>query len=125
MTTDGRRRGRRFWIGCLLVTLLIAGGLSYLASPNPDGLDSATLRGCQMVEGNGAEALTGQCIARDAREHAMAGSPLAEYSVGGVEGSGGLAGVIGVVLTLALAAGLFRIIGHSRPADSAPAVGGD
>lgn len=107
-------RFRRFRIGFLLVVLLIAGAISYLGSSSPDGLDSATLRGCTVTEVVGAERLAGDCIARSAREHPMAGSPLADYTVGGRAGSVGLAGLAGVAVTLALAAGLFRVIGHGR-----------
>ncbi|MCB0923135.1 MAG: PDGLE domain-containing protein [Mycobacterium sp.] len=118
-------RRRWFRIVSLLVTLLIAGGLSYLASPSPDGLESALHRGCQIVERDGVEGLAGQCIARDVQKHPLAGSPLADYSVRGVEGSGGLAGVIGVVATLALAGALFGMIRRSGRAGSVPDVGGD
>ncbi|WP_395307106.1 PDGLE domain-containing protein [Mycobacterium sp. AMU20-3851] len=100
----------RFWAAALILTLLIAGGVSYLASANPDGLDSATLRGCEVTEIDGAEELTGNCIAQHADEHALAGSPLADYAVDGREHTGGLAGVIGVLVTLAAAGGLFRIL---------------
>ncbi len=98
------------WAAALILTLLIAGGISYLASPSPDGLDSATLQGCQVVEVDGAEELTGSCIAQHAEEHALAGSPLADYTLSGHDGTGGLAGVIGVLVTLVLAGGLFRIL---------------
>ena len=40
----------RFLLGFLLAVLLIAGGLSYLASPDPDGLDSVALHGCTVSE---------------------------------------------------------------------------
>ena len=100
----------RFWAAALILTLLIAGGVSYLASASPDGLDSATLRGCEVTEIEGAEELTGNCIAQHADEHALAGSPLADYAVDGREHTGGLAGVIGVLVTLAAAGGLFRIL---------------
>lgn len=123
MTTAPGSRG--FWIGFLAVTLLIAGGFSYLASSSPDGLDSVTLQGCQVAEHGGQEVLTGQCIAQDARAHALAGSPLADYSVRGLRGAGGLAGVIGVVITLALAAGLFRFIARSSRVGRPRASGGD
>lgn len=104
---------RKVWVGLLIITLLIAGGLSYLSSPSPDGLDSATLRGCEVVDRDGTEQLVGQCIAQDARDHALAGSPMADYAVGGAEGTGGVAGVIGVVVTLAVAVGLFWILARS------------
>jgi len=106
--------GRRFWASFVLVILAIAGGVSYLASSSPDGLDSATLRGCQVVEVDGAEELTGQCIAQSATEHPVSSSPLADYTVLGADGSGGLAGVIGALLTLAVAGGLFWLIARNR-----------
>ncbi|HPX36290.1 MAG TPA: PDGLE domain-containing protein [Mycobacterium sp.] len=118
-------REHRFWVGFLIVTLLIAGGLSYFASASPDGLDSATLQGCGVLERDGAKVLTGQCIAQDAREHALADSPLADYSVRGLADSGGVAGVIGVVLTLAIAGGLFWVLGRAKRGTAKPAVGGD
>ncbi|MGE0216687.1 PDGLE domain-containing protein [Mycolicibacterium sp.] len=104
----------RFWIGFAVVTLLIAGGVSYLASPSPDGLDSATLRGCEVVETAAGEELRGDCIAQHADEHALAGSPLADYAVGGTDGTGGLAGIVGVVVTVAVAGGAFWLISRSR-----------
>ena len=100
----------RFWAAALILTLLIAGGVSYLASASPDGLDSATLRGCEVTEIEGAEELTGNCIAQHADEHALAGSPLADYAGDGRAHTCGLAGVIGVLVTLAAAGGLFRIL---------------
>ena len=47
MTATTQRRW--FWIAFAVVTLLIAGGVSYLASSSPDGLDSATLQGCEVI----------------------------------------------------------------------------
>ena len=38
---------RPFFLVFLLIVLVIAGGVSYAASGSPDGLDSATLQGCQ------------------------------------------------------------------------------
>ncbi|MCW1959900.1 MAG: PDGLE domain-containing protein [Mycobacterium sp.] len=118
-------RGRWFWAGFLIVTLLIAGGLSAVASSSPDGLDAATLRGCQVIESDGSEALTGQCIAQNARDHAMAASPLADYSVRGAEGSTGLAGVLGVLITLFVAGGLFLALARAKPRTTTTVSGGD
>ena len=115
MTSGANSRSRLFWVCSLMVALVIAGGLSYLASGSPDGVDSATLRGCQVVENSGTEVLTGHCIAQSAHENAMAGSPLADYSVRGADGSVGAAGAIGVLVTLVLAAGLFRAIARAKP----------
>ena len=113
-------RGRGFWIGFAVMTFVIAGALSYLASSSPDALDSTTLKGCDVIETAGGEQLTGSCIAQTATDHTMAGSPLADYSVAGMDATG-LAGVIGVLATLAVAGGLFWLIARGRssppPAD--------
>jgi cobalt/nickel transport protein len=108
---------RAFWVGFAAVTLMIAGGVSYLASASPDGLDSATLQGCQIVETDRGEVLTGDCIAQHATDHAMAGSPLADYSIGGREGTGGLAGVVGVVVTVVVAGAAFWAIARRKASD--------
>jgi cobalt/nickel transport protein len=117
--TATTRRNWSFWLGFGLAALVIAGGVSYLASPSPDGLDSATLKGCEVVDNNGAEELVGDCIARHATAHSMAGSPLADYSIGGGDGTGGLAGIIGVVVTLAVAGTAFWLIARARPKSTA------
>ena len=109
-----RVRGRLFWAVFVAATLIIAGGVSYLASPSHDGLDSATLRGCEVIERGGAEELTGQCIAQSATGHPMAGSPLTDYSIAGADGTGGVAGVVGVLVTLVVAGGVFWVIGRGR-----------
>jgi cobalt/nickel transport protein len=107
-TTDRRAVG--FFVGFLLVALAIAGGLSYLASSSPDGLDSVTLHGCEVTETADGEQLDGACIAQNAQDSATAGSPLADYSVSGGDGTVGPAGVIGVLVTLVLAGGLFWLL---------------
>ena len=91
-------RSRRFYLVGLLVALLIAGGGSYYASSHPDGL----------------EHVAGQTGFLDSAEDSTtADSPLADYQTSGVDDarlSGGLAGVIGVVVMLALSTGLFWLI---------------
>ncbi len=104
---------RRFWVGFAAVILAVAGVLSYAASASPDGLDATTLRGCQ-VSGD-TEELTGSCIAQHATDHHLAASPLADYTIGGHDGTVGLAGVIGVVVTVVVAVGLFWLIARGRP----------
>lgn len=85
---------RRFFVVFGAVALVIAGLVSFYASAYPDGLEYV------------AE-LTG--FGDTAQDSASVGSPLADYAVTGVEDprlSGGLAGVIGVLVTLLLAGGL-------------------
>jgi cobalt/nickel transport protein len=106
----GSRRAAGFFVGFFVVALLVAGGLSYFASPDPDGLDTVALNGCDVVRTDAGEQLEGSCIAQHAGDHALAGSPLADYAVGGGEGTVGLAGVIGVLVTLVLAGGLFWLL---------------
>jgi cobalt/nickel transport protein len=104
------RRHTRFYLGFLLVALVVAGGLSYFASSAPDGLDSVTLRGCDVVETEAGERLDGTCIAQHADDHALAGGPFADYAVAGRDGTVGPAGVAGVLVTLVGAGGLFWLL---------------
>lgn len=115
-------RRSRFYLGFLVVALLLAGLVSYLAYPHPDGLDTVTQEGCQVAEVDGHEQLTGTCIAQHATEHPTASSPLADYAVGGNASFTGIAGVIGVLVTLALAGGLFWLL---RGRDSGRSGAGD
>ena len=112
--TESTRRRWWCWIGFAAVTLLIAGGVSHFASPSPDGLDSATLKGCEVVETAAGEELQGDCIAQHADDHAMAGSPLADYAVQGNEATSGVAGIVGVIVTVLVAGGAFWLIARSR-----------
>ena len=79
----------------LVLSLVLAGGASYYASSQPDGL----------------EKVAGDIGFLDsAKESAVEDGPLAGYGVAGVENeriSGGLAGVIGVASTAAISFGLF------------------
>lgn len=91
-------RNRRFYLIFLAVALLIAGFLSYYASSHPDGLE-------YVAHATG--------FAKTAGDHATAGSPFADYGVSGVKNarlSGGLAGVIGVGVTLLVAGGLAFVL---------------
>jgi len=101
-----------FYTGFLLVALLLAGVVSYAASSSPDGLDAVTQSGCELDESG--EPVGGTCIAQNAGEHATAASPLADYTVGGSEGTTGIAGVVGVLVTLAVAGGLFWVLRGRR-----------
>ena len=90
----------------LALSLVIAGGISFYASSQPDGFEKSA----------------GEIGFLDTAEDSpLAGSPLAEYGVAGVENerlSGGLAGVIGVASTAALSFGIFyalRRFNKSKP----------
>jgi hypothetical protein len=72
------------------LALAVAFGLAFFVSPyassEPDGLERVAID---------------SGFADQAREHALADGPLADYSVSGVDGAGlstGLAGLIGVAL---------------------------
>ncbi|WP_447643218.1 PDGLE domain-containing protein [Nocardioides zeae] len=94
---------RRFFAAVLLVTLLVAGGLSYLASAHPDGLEHVA-------------ATTG--FGDTARDSAAAGSPFADYGTQGVDDpwlSGAVAGVVGVAVVLLLAGGLALAVRRRDP----------
>ncbi|MGW4115442.1 PDGLE domain-containing protein [Actinosynnema sp. NPDC004786] len=86
---------KRFFLGFAVVSLLLAGVVSYFADPDPDGLDHVT-------EQHG--------IAEHAQDHPLGAGPLADYAVAGDDRLTGVAGVVGVVLTLAVAGGLFRLL---------------
>ncbi|MEV5826319.1 PDGLE domain-containing protein [Spirillospora sp. NPDC052242] len=89
---------KRFFAGFLIVSLILAGIVSHYASSSPDGLEKVA---------------ADKGIAAKEKEHALAGSPLGDYGVEGVDDgrlSGGLAGLIGVGLTLAAGGGLFWAI---------------
>ena len=79
----------------LALSLVLAGGASYYASSQPDGLEK--------VAGDVG-------FLDSAKASVVEDSPLAGYGVTGIENeriSGGLAGVIGVASTAAISFGLF------------------
>ncbi|MFJ3975199.1 energy-coupling factor ABC transporter permease [Streptomyces sp. NPDC090021] len=86
---------KKVWATGLVTALVLAGFVSFYASADPDGLE-------KVAADNGIDA--------KAEEHAAAGSPLADYGVKDVEDarlSGGLAGVIGVGVTVVAGTGIF------------------
>jgi cobalt/nickel transport protein len=91
------RTQRGFLIGGLVVALLLALVVSGFASSSPDGLE-------RVAEDKG--------FLETARDHAFSGGPLADYTVRGVGNerlSTGLSGVIGVLVTFAVGAGVFAL----------------
>ncbi|MFC5999531.1 energy-coupling factor ABC transporter permease [Quadrisphaera sp. GCM10027208] len=105
-TAVEQRSGRGLLATLLAVSLLVGGGLSLLASGNPDGLEYVGER---------------LGFAGAAHDSAVAGSPLADYGVSGLGSLGAvLAGVLGVLITLAVAAGVGRLVAaRRRPPDRA------
>ncbi|MEW2631693.1 energy-coupling factor ABC transporter permease [Streptomyces sp. NPDC048389] len=96
------RSTRRLWTGGLVTSLVLAGCVSFYASASPDGLE-------KVASDKGFDT--------SVREHGAADSPLADYGVKDIEDdrlSGGLAGVIGVGLTVAVGSGVFYVVRRRR-----------
>ncbi|WP_328682627.1 energy-coupling factor ABC transporter permease [Streptomyces sp. NBC_00343] len=101
-----RTSRRGLWIGGLVTSLLLAGFVSFYASSNPDGLE-------KVAADHG--------IDQKAKEHTSADSPLADYGVRDVDDarlSGGLAGVIGVGVTVVAGTGVFWAVRKRRSTTS-------
>jgi len=95
----------RFFLVFLVVALFIGGVVSFYASGHPDGLEF-------VAKSTG--------FLDTAKHSASAGSPLANYGVGGIKNarlSGGLAGIIGVLVTLLVAGGLFWVLRRRAGSD--------
>lgn len=88
-------KSKNLLISGFVLSLALAGGLSYYASSSPDGLE-------KVAEEIG--------FIETAKDHSNADGALADYSVKGVNNarlSTGAAGVIGVLATGAVSTGLF------------------
>ncbi len=97
-------KNKTFLISGFLISLFLAGVISFYASSSPDGLE-------KVAEDIG--------FIESAQEHSNADGVLADYGVKGVDNdraSVGLAGVIGVIGTALIAGVLFRFISR-RPAN--------
>jgi cobalt/nickel transport protein len=91
-------KNRKFYIGGFIVSLFLAGVVSFYASSSPDGLEK--------VAGDVG-------FIETAKDHTLADGTLADYSVKGIENeraSVGVAGVIGVIGTAVVAGVFFKII---------------
>ncbi len=96
------------WVlaGSLVVALLLAGIVSFYASSDPDGLT-------KVSEDKG--------FADTETDHGAKDGPFAGYAAKDVANerlSGGIAGVVGVVVVLALGTGLVYVVRRRKPADS-------
>lgn len=102
-----RTSHRTLWISGLATSLVLAGFVSFYASASPDGLE-------KVAEDKG--------FIESADEHANADSPLADYGVKDVDNvrlSGGLAGVIGVGVTVVAGTGIFWAVRRRRTDEAA------
>jgi hypothetical protein len=82
----------------LLVALLLAGGVSYYASSDPDGLNKVAID---------------QGFDEGEQAHDLEDGPFAGYESSGIDNgrlSGAVAGVVGVVVTFALVGGLALLV---------------
>jgi cobalt/nickel transport system permease protein len=98
-----RPAGRSLGVG-VAVTMLVAGVVSLFASAHPDGLEFV---GAKL----GFESA--------ATDSAAAGSPLADYGVSGIGNthvSGALAGIIGVLVTIAVGLAVAKLASLRSPA---------
>jgi cobalt/nickel transport system permease protein len=107
------KRTRGFLVLGLLVALILAGIVSYYASGSPDGLN-------KVAADHGFD--------KSQKDHAGEDSPLAGYATKGVGSdrlSGGIAGVAGVGITLAIGSGLaYAVRRRHAPASMAEEEGG-
>ncbi|MFJ8790052.1 energy-coupling factor ABC transporter permease [Streptomyces sp. NPDC102462] len=104
-----RTSRRTLWITGLVTSLVLAGFVSFYASANPDGLE-------KVAHDHGIDKRT--------EEHASADSPLADYGVKDISDarlSGGLAGVIGVGVTVVAGSAVFWAVRRRRTRDVSPA----
>jgi cobalt/nickel transport protein len=109
-------RNRIFLLTGVLVALLLAGVVSGFASSSPDGLEAAARKGCTFDADDNITG--GDCLAKREAENQTADSPLADYGIRGLgEGplSTGLAGVIGVLVTVGVGYAVFWLARRRRP----------
>ncbi|MFI9254540.1 energy-coupling factor ABC transporter permease [Streptomyces sp. NPDC053069] len=103
-----RASRRALWVTGLVTSLVLAGFVSFYASSAPDGLE-------KVAHDKG--------IDKKEEKHAAADSPLADYGVRNVSDarlSGGLAGVIGVGVTVVAGSAVFWALRRRRAEDVSP-----
>lgn len=93
----------------IAVSILLVVLVAPWANPNPDGLEKVS-----ADKGIDANVL----------DHAFADGPLADYGVEGVDSpvlGTGLAGIIGIIATFAVGAGVVWLVRRRRPPSAPPA----
>jgi hypothetical protein len=109
MSTLRRSRPAAAVVGALVVAIALAFFVAPRASGSPDGLNRVAID-----EGFAAEETP----------HALGDAPTAGYAVEGIDDerlSTGVAGIIGVATTFAVAAGLLLLVRRRRPRAAAAA----
>jgi cobalt/nickel transport protein len=94
---------KKFYLVFLLVTIGLAGIVSFYASSSPDGLE-------KVAEDVG--------FIETAKDHSLDNSALADYGVAGIENerlSVGIAGIIGVIATGVLMYLIIKFISRKKP----------
>ena len=92
----------KFLLGGILVSIFVAGFISYYASSSPDGLE-------KVAEDKG--------FLDTAQDSANSGSFLADYGVAGIDNerlSVGLSGLIGVIATLSVSLLIFKTLAKKK-----------
>ena len=93
---------KKFYLVFLLVTIGLAGIVSFYASSSPDGLE-------KVAEDVG--------FIETAKDHSLDNSALADYGVAGIENerlSVGIAGIIGVIATGVLMYLIIKFISRKK-----------
>ena len=94
---------KKFYLVFLLVTIGLAGIVSFYASSSPDGLE-------KVAEDVG--------FIETAQDHSLDNSALADYGVAGIENerlSVGIGGIIGVIATGVLMYLIIKFISRKKP----------
>lgn len=92
----------KFLLGGILVSIIVAGFISYYASSSPDGLE-------KVAEDKG--------FLDTAKDSANSDSFLADYGIAGIDNerlSVGLSGLIGVIATLSVSLLIFKTLAKKK-----------
>lgn len=110
---------RRFTFIGIVIALVMAGFVSLYASSSPDGLESVLLYGCSTDAEGAVDG--GQCVLQSSGDHEIGGA-FADYGMSFLDNEilgSSLAGVLGVLLTLAIATGFFWLLARGRKTTAA------